>query len=124
MAPSPATYIRRFHLDRTFDHSGVSGVGVVAEGVTFSDGTTVLHWLGALSSLAIYASVADAVAIHGHEGSTDLVWLDEDGWRRLERHSRMTDAEREPTAGEPIITGNLTVPTDPSLTPPFAVTAR
>jgi hypothetical protein len=64
----------RFHLHRREDESGVSGTGVVAEGAQFSDGRCVLHWLTAVSSIAIYDSIDDLVAIHGHGGKTTVIW--------------------------------------------------
>ena len=69
--------MRRFMLDRTADVSGVSGTGLVAEGVTFVDGTTVIHWLGALTSTAVYTSMDTLIEIHGHEGATQVRWIDE-----------------------------------------------
>ena len=38
---------RRFELHRDDDVSGVSGTGVVAEGVLFSSGRVALEWLSA-----------------------------------------------------------------------------
>ena len=63
----------RFYLERDADVSGVSGVGRVAEGYVFEDGTVALRWLTEHRSTAIYASVAECEAIHGHNGSTRLV---------------------------------------------------
>jgi hypothetical protein len=55
------------------DISGVSGTGVVAEGVVFSDGTTVLRWLVAIHpSTNIYDDISDLERIHGHDGATEL----------------------------------------------------
>ena len=54
--------IRTFHFERVEDVNGVSGVGRVAEGIEFSDGTVVVHW--------------QAESIHGHGGRTRLVWHD------------------------------------------------
>ena len=68
--------IARFVLDRSKDVSGVSGTGVVAEGVMFSDGTAALRWCVGLRSTALYNSMNDLVAIHGHNGSTTVRWLD------------------------------------------------
>lgn len=68
--------MRRFALDRVEDASGVSGTGVVAEGVEFSDGRVALRWRTAVTSVAIYDSMADLVAIHGHEGRTRVVYID------------------------------------------------
>lgn len=69
--------MRRFALVRTGDPSGVSGVGVVAQGIVFSDGTTVLRWVVDLRSVGVYASFADMLAIHGHGGQTQARFLDE-----------------------------------------------
>lgn len=69
--------MRRFLLQRDEDASGVSGVGTVAEGVEFSDGSCAMRWRTDTASTAVYASAEDLVTIHGHEGRTRLVWLDE-----------------------------------------------
>jgi hypothetical protein len=37
---------RRFVLERDVDVSGLSGTGVVADGVVFPDGIVALHYLG------------------------------------------------------------------------------
>lgn len=68
--------MQRFETVRTADPSGVSGIGVVAEGVQFTDGTCVLRWLTERTSTAIYASMADLTAIHGHDGATTVRWID------------------------------------------------
>lgn len=66
----------RFNLFRNEDVSGVSGVGVVAEGVMFTDGTAALRWLGRLNSTAIYNSMEELEEIHGHQGATEVHWID------------------------------------------------
>lgn len=67
---------RRFVLNRKTDATGTSGTGLVAEGVEFSDGTCVLHWLTQYSSVALYKDVATLERIHGHEGATVVRWVD------------------------------------------------
>ena len=67
---------RRFYLQRHEDPTGVSGVGHVAEGVQFSDGSCVLNWLTQTSSTGLYDSIADIVEIHGHGGATTVQWID------------------------------------------------
>lgn len=70
----------RFELHRDEDASGVSGVGLVAEGVEFRDGAVALRWVvGTLRnrSTVIYADVRAVLAVHGHGGRTRLVWLDD-----------------------------------------------
>jgi len=71
-----AAHVRRFYLDRHKDISGVSGEGFVAEGIQFTDGTVVLRWLGRTPSLVVWASLADAMEVHGHDGATTVYWLD------------------------------------------------
>lgn len=66
--------MRSFELHRDEDETGISGIGTVAEGVEFTDGTCAMRWLTGTSSTAIYASVDDVVDIHGHGGKTRLVW--------------------------------------------------
>lgn len=68
--------LKRFHLERAKDISGVSGCGTVAFGVMFCDGQIALHWEGLHSSINIYHSIDDLIHIHGHEGSTKIVWDD------------------------------------------------
>jgi hypothetical protein len=68
--------MKRFHLFRYKDCSGVSGVGVVAEGVEFSDGTVAMKWLSKISALTLFQSIYDVEKIHGHRGSTEIVWID------------------------------------------------
>jgi hypothetical protein len=67
--------VRIFQLVRDVDETGISGVGIVAHGVEFDDGTAVMRWATGTASTAIYDSIADVEAIHGHQGSTRLVWL-------------------------------------------------
>jgi len=68
---------RTFLLRRDRDVSGISGTGDIAEGVQFSDGTTVVRWYGTHSSVVVWRSLDDALAIHGHDGATRVVWDDE-----------------------------------------------
>lgn len=73
--PSP-TNIRRFALDRREDITGLSGTGIVAEGVRFTDGTVAMRWLTETTSTVLYHDMDDLLAIHGHQGSTTVAWLD------------------------------------------------
>jgi hypothetical protein len=67
---------RRFHLQRDHDVSGVSGTGKVAEGTLWSDGTVSVRWLGDRPSTVNWASIDDALHVHGHGGHTRIVWED------------------------------------------------
>ena len=66
----------RFYLDRLIDESGVSGTGMVAEGVEFTDGVVVLRWLTAGKSTCVYDSLDVVESIHGHNGATLIRWVD------------------------------------------------
>ena len=66
--------LRTFTLQRDVDEGGISGVGRVAEGVVFSDGTCAMRWLSEHTSTAIYRDLADLEAIHGHNGRTRIVF--------------------------------------------------
>lgn len=68
--------LRRFTLVRSEDVSGTSGTGVVAEGVEFSNGQVVIHWLSQLESVNVYANAKVLEKLHGHEGRTVVVWTD------------------------------------------------
>jgi hypothetical protein len=70
--------VRRFKLHRHTDVTGVSGAGWIAEGVEFSDGTVALRWLSDWpTSVVFHDRGMEAVdAVHGHGGSTEVVWID------------------------------------------------
>jgi hypothetical protein len=69
---------RPFVLVRHQDVSGVSGTGVVAEGVVWSDGSASLHWFGPYSSVTLWRTGIEAIeAVHGHGGSTQIRYLDD-----------------------------------------------
>ena len=69
--------MRVFRLERDVDASGVSGTGVVAEGVEFSDGTVALRWLGGWPTSVVFheRGIRSVEAVHGHEGKTRIVFL-------------------------------------------------
>jgi hypothetical protein len=69
---------RLFNLVRTEDISGVSGTGIVAEGAQFSTGKCVLSWVTKYRSVAVYDSLEELEAIHGHDGKTRVVWTRHD----------------------------------------------
>lgn len=66
--------MKMFELWRHKDETGISGTGVVAEGVQYADGSCVLRWTTAVRSTVFYSSMEDVVAIHGHGGKTEVVF--------------------------------------------------
>jgi hypothetical protein len=70
--------MRRFVLQRIEDKTGVSGIGTVAEGVEFTNGVVVLHWTSQWPTSVVFhdRGLESVKAIHGHDGSTQIRFLD------------------------------------------------
>lgn len=75
--------MRTFQLVRDVDETGISGTGVVAEGIEFSDGVVALRWLvpagspgaGNPTSVVFHDNgLASVEKIHGHGGKTRIVF--------------------------------------------------
>jgi hypothetical protein len=60
--------IRTFTVARKNDETGVSGVGVIIEGVEYATGQVVLHWLfpPPRGGIAIFDSLEDFLKVHVH----------------------------------------------------------
>lgn len=71
--------MRRFQLHRDEDVSGVSGTGVVAEGVAFEGDVVAMRWLGGFPTSVVFhdRGVKSLQTVHGHDGRTRIVWLDQ-----------------------------------------------
>ena len=76
---------RVFWLVRDVDITGISGTGVVADGVQFPDGTVVMRWCavdnahakrGVKPTTQVHDDLESAIALHGHNGATRIVWVD------------------------------------------------
>lgn len=70
---------RRFELHRDTDVTGVSGEGVVAEGLHFVEpDVIVLRWTSQWPTSVVWheRGLASVEAVHGHGGATRIVWLD------------------------------------------------
>lgn len=67
---SPDTNLLAFDVYRKEDTTGTSGIGAVAIGCVFPDGTTIVQWQTHVRSVVIYGSMADALYIHGHGDKT------------------------------------------------------
>lgn len=68
--------MRLFELHRTRDVSGISGTGVVAQGVEFDDGKVALRWLRPTGNhtTSIFDNIAAVEVIHGHKGAGSIVF--------------------------------------------------
>jgi hypothetical protein len=70
--------VRRFNLRRLADATGISGTGLVTEGIQFTDGSCVMRWMTSTSSVCFYKSIEDVIIIHGHGGMTVVEWQDDE----------------------------------------------
>lgn len=70
--------MKRFVLVRDEDSTGISGTGVVAEGVELQDGRCVLNWLTNVRSVGYYRKLEYIEEVHGHGGLTRVVFVDEE----------------------------------------------
>lgn len=71
------TTSRRFVLLRHRDINGVSGTGIVADGVEFPGGEVVVRWRGKSPSINIYQSLKSVDAVHSHKGATEIIMIDD-----------------------------------------------
>jgi hypothetical protein len=74
-----STAARLFWLVRDRDVTGFSGTGIVAEGVVWADGRVTIRWCveGLPRTTTDADSIADIERIHGHDGCTRVVFVDE-----------------------------------------------
>jgi hypothetical protein len=94
---------RTFELVRYRDLSGVSGTGVVAEGCVFTDGSVALRWRGTNPATAVWPDVESVLAVHGHQGATEVRWLEgEDSPADADAWSEPVGAEEADAWGEPV----------------------
>ena len=87
--------IQTFTVARQSDETGVSGEGVVIEGVVLATGQCIAHWLypRPKGSIAIFDSMNDFITVHikPHPGNRTIVTYD-DG--EQERYGLFTDEEK------------------------------
>jgi hypothetical protein len=71
--------MRPFRLCREADPTGISGTGMVAEGIEFSDGSAVVRWLIDWPTSVVFheRGMASVEALHGHGGQTRVVFAEE-----------------------------------------------
>lgn len=83
--------MRIFAVIRHEDVTGLSGTGVVAEGVEWHDGTVTMRWLdidhesenykrGVRPTTVNHENIQSVEALHGHNGRTEVVWLEAEPW--------------------------------------------
>ena len=81
--------MKSFIVIRHTDVTGLSGTGVVAEGVEWSDGTVTMRWFdidhdtpnykrGVRPTTVMHENIKSVEALHGHNGATDVMWFDKE----------------------------------------------
>lgn len=78
------TFGRPFILQRDRDISGVSGTGIVADGILWPDGHAAIHWCGKWALTTPHPDGLDSILDihdHGSQGDLHVLWDDEDKQR-------------------------------------------
>jgi hypothetical protein len=91
--------IRTFTVARQYDETGVSGEGVVIEGVTLATGQCVAHWLfpPPRGSIAVFDSMSDFITVHirPHPGNRTIITYDDGEQQRFGLFSEEDKSENE-----------------------------
>jgi hypothetical protein len=93
--------IRTFTVARQYDETGVSGEGVVIEGVTLATGQCIAHWLfpPPRGSIAIFDSMSDFITVHirPHPSNRTIITYDDGEQERfgLFIEEEKTDEEKD-----------------------------
>lgn len=66
--------MRTFKLVRDEDVSGISGTGVVAEGIEYTNGKVSMCWRGDFHTIENADNIHVIEYLHGHQGRTRIVW--------------------------------------------------
>lgn len=67
--------MKLFQLHRKEDKSGISGIGIIADGVIYPNGKVSMCWRGIISSIVIYDDIEMVKEIHGHNGCTEICYI-------------------------------------------------
>lgn len=87
---------KRFYLNRKVDHNGKSGTGIVAVGVQFPGGKCLVNWMTDTPSFNFYESLDDIKDVHGHDGDTEVQFMDESD-EPFGKSEELEKAETQPT---------------------------
>jgi hypothetical protein len=93
--------IRTFTVARQYDETGVSGEGVVIEGVTLATGQCIAHWLfpPPRGSIAVFDSMSDFITVHirPHPSNRTIITYDDGEQERfgLFSEEEKTDEEKD-----------------------------
>jgi hypothetical protein len=93
---------RRFVFLRDEDETGISGTGLVVMGVLYPDGRCHYRWMTEHQTDQMADSLDKLERIHGHNGRTRIVFLDDEAGQplsnRLAQIRGLLRQQRVPTA--------------------------
>ena len=93
--------IQTFTVARQYDETGVSGEGVVIEGVTLATGQCIAHWLfpPPRGSIAIFDSMSDFITVHirPHPSNRTIITYDDGEQERFGLFTEEENTEDEKT---------------------------
>tara|TARA_R110000824_G_scaffold206188_1_gene391206 strand:- start:1685 stop:2104 length:420 start_codon:yes stop_codon:yes gene_type:complete len=91
--------IRTFTVARQYDETGISGEGVVIEGLTLATGQCVVHWLypPPRGGIAIFDSMNDFIKVHiqPHPSNRTIITYDDGEQERFGLFSEEEKPEDE-----------------------------
>ena len=94
--------IQTFTVYRTEDETGVSGDGIVIEGVTLATGQCIVHWLypPPRGGIAIFDSMNDFIKVHiqPHPSNRTIITYDDGEQERFGLFSDEEKTEDEKTS--------------------------
>lgn len=67
--------MKNFQINRSVDPIGVSGTGIIAEGVVFENGKVVVCWLGPTSTIVVHENIESVIKIHCSHGGTTIQYI-------------------------------------------------
>ena len=92
---------RTFTVARQYDETGVSGEGVVIEGVTLATGQCIAHWLfpPPRGSIAVFDSMSDFITVHirPHPSNRTIITYDDGEQERFGLFTEEETTEDEKT---------------------------
>jgi hypothetical protein len=109
LRPPRPTIPRTYLLIREVDHSGSSGIGTVAEGTEWSDGSHSLRWRGEDPCTQSWEQgLRSVLKVHGHGGSTYAVFFDDPETKIVFRDGQLRMEQYTPRTGRVLSVGRET----------------
>lgn len=93
--------IQTFTVFRTADETGVSGDGIVIEGVSLATGQCIVHWLypPPRGGIAIFESMDDFIKVHikPHPTNKTIITFDNGEQMKFGRFEDLEDLDLKPS---------------------------